>query len=53
VCIYRALKCIIHILVLLNLLFKVLKWIEEKKETIYIDDQRRHTIVDVEEENVF
>jgi hypothetical protein len=30
-------KCIVHILVLLNLLFKVLKRIEER-ETLYIKD---------------
>jgi hypothetical protein len=34
--IYCTLKCIVHILVLLNLLFKVLKLIEERIEKLYI-----------------
>jgi hypothetical protein len=29
-------KCIVHILVLLNMLFKVLKWIEDCLKKLYI-----------------
>jgi hypothetical protein len=34
--IYHTLKCIVHILVLLNRLFKVVKWIEDRLEKLYI-----------------
>jgi hypothetical protein len=32
----QTLRCIIHILVLLNRLFKVFKWIEDRLEKLYI-----------------
>jgi hypothetical protein len=32
----HSLKCIVHILVLLNRLFKVFKWIEDRLEKLYI-----------------
>jgi hypothetical protein len=32
---FHILKCIVHILVLLNQLFKVFKWIEEHLEKLY------------------
>jgi hypothetical protein len=32
----HTLKCIVHILVLLNQLFKVFKWIEDRLEKLYI-----------------
>jgi hypothetical protein len=34
--IFVTLKCIVHILVLLNRLFKVFKWIEDRLEKLYI-----------------
>jgi hypothetical protein len=36
ICICHTLKCIVHILVLLNQLFKVFKWIEDRLEKLYI-----------------
>jgi hypothetical protein len=36
ICICHTLKCIVHILVLLNRLFKVLKWIDDRLEKLYI-----------------
>jgi hypothetical protein len=32
----HTIKCIVHILVLLNRLFKVFKWIEDRLEKLYI-----------------
>jgi hypothetical protein len=32
----HTLKCIVHILVLLNRLFKIFKWIENRLEKLYI-----------------
>jgi hypothetical protein len=36
ICICHTLKCIVHILILLNRIFKVFKWIEDRLEKLYI-----------------
>jgi hypothetical protein len=40
----HTLKCIVHILVLLNWLFKVFKWIEDRLEKLYIERIQQHPV---------
>jgi hypothetical protein len=40
----HTLKCIVHILVLLNRLFKVFKWIEEHLEKLYRERIQQRTL---------